>query len=303
MHQELAEPNARFQASEPEDIRRHISADGTPRKPNIILVTIESFSAKYMGSNGDPRNLTPNLDALRRESLYFNNFYATGTRTDRGLEAITLSIPPTPGRSIVKRIGRESGYGSLGQQLAAVGYDPVFVYGGRGYFDNMNAFFSGNGYRIVDQSSVAESEISFKNAWGMADEDLYRQALKLADADHAKQQPFLLQLMTTSNHRPYTYPDGRIDIPSGDGREGAVKYTDHAIAQFLRDAKGKPWFDNTLFVFVADHTAGSAGMEDLPVSNYQIPLWIYAPKLIAPAKTHNWPARSTLHQPCSACST
>ncbi len=282
MHQELAEPNARFQASEPEDIRRHISASGEPRKPNIILVTIESFSAKYMGSNGDPRNLTPNLDALRRESLYFNNFYATGTRTDRGLEAITLSIPPTPGRSIVKRIGRESGYGSLGQQLAAVGYDPVFVYGGRGYFDNMNAFFSGNGYRIVDQSSVDESEIGFKNAWGMADEDLYRQALKLADADHAKQQPFLLQLMTTSNHRPYTYPDGRIDIPSGDGREGAVKYTDHAIAQFLREAKGKPWFDNTLFVFVADHTAGSAGVEDLPVSNYQIPLWIYAPKLIAP---------------------
>jgi len=235
-----------------------------------------------MGSNGDARNLTPNLDALRRESLYFNNFYATGTRTDRGLEAITLSIPPTPGRSIVKRIGRESGYASLGQQLTARGYDAVFVYGGRGYFDNMNAFFSGNGYRIVDQSSIDESEISFKNAWGMADEDLYRQTLKLADADHAKQQPFFLQLMTTSNHRPYTYPEGRIDIPSGDGREGAVKYTDHAIAQFLQAAKHKPWFDNTLFIFVADHTAGSAGVEDLPVSNYQIPLWIYAPKLIAP---------------------
>ncbi|MGX1020612.1 phosphoglycerol transferase MdoB-like AlkP superfamily enzyme [Pseudomonas sp. Y3 TE3536] len=282
MHQELAEPDVRFQGQEPQDIRRHISAHGPQRTPNIILVTLESFSAKYMGSNGDARNLTPNLDALRRESLYFNNFYATGTRTDRGLEAITLSIPPTPGRSIVKRIGRESGYASLGQQLTARGYDAVFVYGGRGYFDNMNAFFSGNGYRIVDQSSIDESEISFKNAWGMADEDLYRQTLKLADADHAKQQPFFLQLMTTSNHRPYTYPEGRIDIPSGDGREGAVKYTDHAIAQFLQAAKHKPWFDNTLFIFVADHTAGSAGVEDLPVSNYQIPLWIYAPKLIAP---------------------
>ncbi|WP_449434189.1 LTA synthase family protein [Pseudomonas putida] len=282
MHQELAEPNARFQGKEPEDIRRHISASGAQRTPNIILVTIESFSAKYMGSNGDSRNLTPNLDALRKQSLYFNNFYATGTRTDRGLEAITLSIPPTPGRSIVKRIGRESGYASLGQQLAAVGYDAVFVYGGRGYFDNMNAFFSGNGYRIVDQSSIDESEISFKNAWGMADEDLYRQTLKLADADHAKQQPFFLQLMTTSNHRPYTYPEGRIDIASGEGREGAVKYTDHAIAQFLQEAKTKPWFDNTLFVFVADHTAGSAGVEDLPVNNYQIPLWIYSPKLIEP---------------------
>lgn len=284
MHHELAAANARFDIREPQDIRRHISASGPQRTPNIILVTIESFSAKYMGSNGDPRNLTPNLDVLRKQSLYFNNFYATGTRTDRGLEAITLSIPPTPGRSIVKRIGRESGYASLGQQLAAVGYDAVYVYGGRGYFDNMNAFFSGNGYRIVDQSSVDESEISFKNAWGMADEDLYRQAIKLADADHATQKPFFLQLMTTSNHRPYTYPEGRIDIPSGDGREGAVKYTDYAIDQFLQQARKKPWFDNTLFIFVADHTAGSAGKEDLPVANYQIPLWIYAPKMIEPAE-------------------
>ncbi|RKS18716.1 phosphoglycerol transferase MdoB-like AlkP superfamily enzyme [Pseudomonas sp. WPR_5_2] len=282
---ELNEPNARFIGEDPQDIRRQIDNPGQPRKPNIVLVTIESFSAKYMGSNGDERNLTPNLDALRKQSLYFNNFYATGTRTDRGLEAITLAIPPTPGRSIVKRVGRESGFASLGQQLNAVGYDSVFVYGGRGYFDNMNAFFSGNGYRVVDQSSVEESEIHFKNAWGMADEDLYNQTLKLADADHAKQQPFLLQLMTTSNHRPYTYPDNRIDIKSGNGRDGAVKYTDYAIGQFLAQARQKPWFDNTIFVFVADHTAGSAGKEDLPISNYQIPLFIYAPKLIEARET------------------
>ena len=282
---ELSEPNAHFIGEDPQDIRRMIDNPGTVRKPNIVLVTIESFSAKYMGSNGDARNLTPNLDALRKQSLYFNNFYATGTRTDRGLEAITLAIPPTPGRSIVKRVGRESGFASLGQQLNAVGYDSVFVYGGRGYFDNMNAFFSGNGYRVVDQSSVDESEIHFKNAWGMADEDLYKQTLKLADADYAKQQPFLLQLMTTSNHRPYTYPDNRIDIKSGNGRDGAVKYTDYAIGQFLDQARQKPWFDNTIFVFVADHTAGSAGKEDLPISNYQIPLFIYAPKLIDARET------------------
>ncbi|AYC34168.1 LTA synthase family protein [Pseudomonas cavernae] len=280
LRHELSEPNARFVAADPLDIRRQIDNPGTPRRPNIVLVTIESLSAKYLGSNGDPRQLTPNLDALRQHSLYFNNFYATGTRTDRGLEAITLSVPPTPGRSIVKRIGRESGFASLGQQLDAQGYDSVFVYGGRGYFDNMNAFFSGNGYRVVDQSSVAEADIHFKNAWGMADEDLYNQTLKLADADYARGKPFLLQLMTTSNHRPYSYPDGRIDIASGAGREGAVKYTDWAIGQFLAAARHKPWFDNTLFVFVADHCAGSAGMEDLPVANYQIPLFVYAPKLV-----------------------
>jgi phosphoglycerol transferase MdoB-like AlkP superfamily enzyme len=284
LHQELAEPNARFIGSDPLDIRRLIENPGQARRLNLVLVTIESLSAKYLGSFGDQRGLTPNLDALRPQSLSFTRFYATGTRTDRGLEAITLSIPPTPGRSIVKRIGRESGYASLGQQLGAQGYDSIFLYGGRGYFDNMNAFFGGNGYRIVDQSSVPEAEMSFQNAWGMADEDLYRQALKVADADHAVGKPFFLQLMTTSNHRPYTYPDGRIDIPSGEGREGAVKYTDHAIGQFLAEAKNKPWFADTLFVFVADHTAGSAGKQDLPLANYHIPLFIYSPKHVQPGE-------------------
>lgn len=279
---EVEESHARFVSDNPLDIRREITYQGAPRHLNVVLVTIESLSAKYLGSFGDERGLTPNLDKLRRESLAFTNLYATGTRTDRGLEAITLSVPPTPGRSLVKRIGRESGFASLGQQLNAQGYDSVFVYGGRGYFDNMNAFFSGNGYRIVDQSSVPDSEMSFTNAWGMADEDLYAQTLKIADADHAQDKPFFLQLMTTSNHRPYSYPDGRIDIASGEGREGAVKYTDYAIGEFLRQAQQKPWFAETIFVFVADHTAGSAGKEDLPVSNYHIPMFIYAPHYLQP---------------------
>lgn len=284
LREEVREPNARFIGNDPQDIRRIISNPGDPKRLNVILVTIESLSAKYLGSFGDPRGLTPNLDELRRNSLAFTNFYATGTRTDRGLEAITLSIPPTPGRSIVKRIGRESGYASLGQQFNAQGYDSVFVYGGRGYFDNMNAFFSGNGYRIVDQSNVEESEIDFKNAWGMSDEDLYRQAVKVADADYATGQPFFLQLMTTSNHRPYTYPEGRIDITPGDGREGAVKYTDYAIGRFLEQVREKPWFEDTVFIFVADHMAGSAGRQDLPVAAYHIPLFIYAPAFIEPTE-------------------
>jgi phosphoglycerol transferase MdoB-like AlkP superfamily enzyme len=282
LRREVSELNARFIGSDPLDIRRAIDNPGEPRNLNIVLITVESLSAKYLGSFGDNRGLTPNLDALRKQSLSFNNFYATGTRTDRGLEAITLAVPPTPGRSIVKRIGRESGFASLGQQLKAKGYDSVFLYGGRGYFDNMSAFFSGNGYRVVDQSSAAETDIHFKNAWGMADEDLYKLAIKEADADHAVGKPFLLQLMTTSNHRPYTYPKGRIDIPSGEGREGAVKYTDFAIGEFIREASSKPWFDRTMFVIVADHTAGSAGSQDLPVAKYHIPLFIYAPSIIKP---------------------
>lgn len=282
LRREVEESNTRFIGSDPQDISRLVENAGLATRPNIILVTVESLSAKYLGSFGNTAGLTPHLDTLRRESLFFNNFYATGTRTDRGLEAITLSVPPTPGRSIIKRIGKETGYGSLGQQLRQNGYESVFLYGGRGYFDNMNAFFSGNGYRIVDQSSVPESEIHFANAWGMADEDLFTQAINVANANEGAHQPFFLHLMTTSNHRPYTYPDGRVDIPSGSGRDGAVKYTDWAIGDFLSRARQQSWFDNTIFVFVADHCAGSAGRQDLPVANYHIPLFIYAPKLIHP---------------------
>lgn len=284
LHSELSDPQGRYVAGQNGDIRRYIARSGAPHDYNLVVVTVESLSARYLGTFGDKGGLTPRLDELAKNSLLFTQFFATGTRTDRGLEAITLSVPPTPGRSIVKRIGRESGYASLGQQLSYRGYDVAFVYGGRGYFDNMNAFFSGNGYRVIDQSSVPESDIHFKNAWGMADEDLFDQALKVADRDHNEGKPFFLQLMTTSNHRPYTYPDGRIDIPSGHGRDGAVKYTDYAIARFIDAAKTKPWFEHTIFVIVADHTAGSAGKEDLPVANYHIPMLFYAPALIKPQR-------------------
>ena len=233
IRKELTESNSTFISTEPFDIRREIIHSGSEKNTNIILITVESLSSDYLGFFGNKQKLTPNLDALTRKSLFFDNFYATGTRTTRGLEAITLSIPPTPGRSIIKRIGRETNHWSLGNILDSKGYNSYFLYGGRGYFENMNAFFSGNGYRIIDQSSVAKKEIHFTNAWGMSDEDLFQQAIKTAELETRKKKPFFLHLMTTSNHRPYTYPEGRVDISSGSGRDGAVKYTDYAIGHFL----------------------------------------------------------------------
>ncbi|MDX2481775.1 MAG: LTA synthase family protein [Desulfuromusa sp.] len=282
IRKELAEPNSHFISQTPFDIRRKITHSGPENRANIILITVESLSSDFLGYFGNKKQLTPNLDALVEKSLFFDNFYATGTRTTRGLEAITLSIPPTPGRSIVKRIGRETDLWSLGNVLNTKGYNSYFLYGGRGYFENMNAFFSGNGYRIVDQSNIPDGEIHFTNAWGMADEDLYQKTIHVADEESQQQNPFFLHLMTTSNHRPYTYPEGRIDIPSGKGREGAVKYTDYAIGKFILQASEKPWFDNTIFIILADHQAGSAGKQALPIERYHIPLWIYAPGQVQP---------------------
>ena len=259
------------------DIKRMIKTTGEEKRLNIVLITVESLSADFLATFGNKENITPYMDEWFKEGLLFTNFYATGTRTIRGLESLTLSIPPTPGRGIVKRPDNGKLF-SFGRVLQQKGYDTAFLYGGRGYFDNMNAFYSGNGYRIVDQTDFTEEEKTFTNAWGVSDDIIFNRTLKEADKNFQNNKPFFFQIMTTSNHRPYSYPEGKIDLPSGSGRQGAVKYTDYAIHQFIEQAKTKPWFDNTVFVMVADHCAGSARKIELPVDKYHIPLFIYAPK-------------------------
>jgi len=258
-----------------------ISSNKEEKRYNVILIMVESLSAEYMGVFGDKRGLTPHLDALAKRSLFFNNIYATGTRTVRGMEAVTLSIPPTPGRSIVKRPKNDT-LDSIGKVFAQKGYENKFIYAGYGYFDNMNTFFANNGFKIIDRTDFTKKEITFANVWGVCDEDLLQKTIKEADASYAKGKPFFSFVMTTSNHRPYTYPEGKIDIPSHTGRSGGVKYTDYAIGEFIRKVRGKPWFKETLFVVVADHNGGSAGKSSLPLYRYRIPLMIYAPMIVKP---------------------
>jgi phosphoglycerol transferase MdoB-like AlkP superfamily enzyme len=265
------------------DISKPITFNKAERRLNVVLVSVESLSAEYFGRFGSQKHITPFMDQWFKEGLLCTRFYATGTRTDRGLEAITLSVPPTPGRSIVKRPDNANYY-SLGKVFKDRGYDVSFLYGGRGFFDNMSAFFSGNGYGIVDQTDFDNNEVTFQNAWGVCDEDLYRKAIRTANRSFQEKKPFFLHIMTTSNHRPYTYPDGKIDIPSGTNRSGAVKYTDYALRQLMTRAKAQPWFEDTVFVLVADHCANSAGKVGLPIKKYHIPFLVYAPKYIAPGE-------------------
>ncbi|WP_225919468.1 LTA synthase family protein [Actomonas aquatica] len=274
---EVAFDGSRFLTDNPRDLLRWIDNPGEEQRLNVIQITVESLSADFLGVFNSESTLTPELDALAEKSLLFTNFYATGTRTTRGMEALSLSLPPTPGRSLIKR-PRNDGLFTLGSVFQSRDYDTAFIYGGYGYFDNMNAFFSGNGYRIVDRGSVGDDDVTFANAWGACDGDLYRWTMREADADYAAGKPFHYFVMTTSNHRPYTFPDGKIDLPSKEsGRAGAVKYTDQAIGEFIREASSKPWFKNTVFVVVADHCASVAGRSELPVKSYHIPLMVYAP--------------------------
>ncbi|MBA4057262.1 MAG: sulfatase, partial [Marivirga sp.] len=282
VHQLIKTSDAEFIGSNAESIERKILNNGEEKKLNVVLISVESFSADFMKAFGNQQNITPFLDSLAQQSLLFTNLYATGTRTVRGLEALSLCVPPTPGQSIVRRPDNEELF-SLGKVFNEKGYESKYIYGGYGYFDNMNYFFGNNGYTVVDRSAIADTDIDYENVWGVADENLFELALKEMDKS-STEKPVFAHIMTTSNHRPYTYPEGRIDIPSHTSRQGAVKYTDYAIGKFIKESSKKPWFNNTMFVIVADHCASSAGKTELPVSKYHIPMLIYAPSHVTPGR-------------------
>lgn len=256
------------------------------RPKNIVLVSVESLSADFLGTYGSKEGLTPELDALAAKSIVFENIYAVGTRTVRGLEALSLGIPPVPGQSIIRR-PENSNLATIGDMLDEEGFKVFFIYGGYGYFDNMNAYFKANDYTVIDRTDFPSTSVEFENVWGVADESLYSNTLEALDQAFTTKKRFFAHVMTTSNHRPYTYPQGRIDIASPGGRRGAVKYTDFALGEFIRKAQQKPWFKDTLFVLTADHCASVAGKTELPVAKYRIPLLFYGPALLKPQKvTH-----------------
>ncbi|WP_155604371.1 LTA synthase family protein [Elizabethkingia miricola] len=282
----LLQENQSYTSTKYDDISR-ITKGEQEQKPNIILIAIESFSADFLSTFGNKDNLTPNYEKLANESIFFTNLYATGTRTVRGMEALTLSVPPTPGNSIVRRPNNQNLF-SVSTIVKSKNYQPYFIYGGDGYFDNMNNFFGGQGFDIVDRNrgnplsdeiktqrfAINDNEVSFENAWGICDEDLYKQSIKYADISSKANKAFFQFVMTTSNHKPYTFPAGKIDLPQGD-RNAAVKYTDYALGKFIADAKTKPWFKNTVFVIVADHCASSAGKWEINIDRHHIPAIIY----------------------------
>lgn len=270
-------------------IRRTISDSiASTQRPNVVFVLMESMSANFMREFGNDKAITPFMDKLAQKSVLFSNLYATGTRTVRGMEAVTLSIPPTPGSSIVKRPNNANLF-TIASVFKQKDYQCNFFYGGDGYFDNMNAYFGGNGFDIYDRGrgsilsdeikakryNVTDAEVTFENAWGACDEDMYKKLISVADKYYAEKKPFLNFVMTTSNHKPYSYPDKKVAIPSGTCRNGAVQYADYALQQLFEKSKNKPWFKNTIFVIIADHCASSAGKDEIDVANYHIPAMIY----------------------------
>ena len=292
LKKELAAGGGHFTTTQDKDIKRSFpgTVDGLG-KLNVVVIVEESLGCEYMDGCGQGLDIdsalaksnihiTPFLDELSHQGLFFNQAYSTGTRTVRGLEAISASFPPIPSESIIKRPGSDN-IATWGKVMHENGYHTSFLYGGYGQFDNMNAYFGSNGFAISDRRDIKDPV--FSNIWGVSDQDLFRHARDYFDQVSQGGKPFFSIIMTTSNHSPFTFPSGIPGIPTkGGGRNAGALYADYSLRDFFTQAKDNSWYKNTLFVIVADHGARVYGKAQIPLPSYEIPLLILAPGHLSP---------------------
>ena len=260
----------------------HLQKPDAPQpKYNVVIFLQESLGAEYVGClNGLP--LTPELDKLAKEGLLFTNLYCTGTRSVRGIEQVTAGFLPNPSESIVKLGGSQQGFFTLADAFGRQNYDTSFIYGGMANFDNMASFFNGNGFKnIIDETDFDKDgkKYAMKGTWGYSDEDLAVKANEYYK--NLGNKPFFSLMFSTSNHEPFEFPDGRIQLYEQPKNtvHNAMKYADFSIGKFFELAKKEAYFKNTIFVVIADHNTRTYGKNLVPVNKFHIPALIIAPNV------------------------
>lgn len=253
-----------------------ISPVATPASPmNLVIILEESLGAEFVGRMGG-LPLTPNLDAISLEGLFFDRLYATGTRSVRGIEAVVTGFFPTPGRSVVKLGKSQRGFFSLASFLKQKGYRTRFIYGGNANFDDMKGFFLGNGFdQVIEEKDF--SDYTFKGSWGVCDEDLFAKTHAILDGDGGA--PSFTLVFSSSNHSPFEFPANKIELYERPAAtvNNAVKYADHALGRFFEMARHGSYWDRTLFLVVADHNSRVYGEALVPIERFHIPALIIGP--------------------------
>jgi len=246
----------------------------TGKQKNLVIILEESLGARFVGELGGI-GVTPELDKLYQQGWGFDNLYATGTRSVRGIEAVTTGFTPSPSRSVVKLSKSQRNFFSLADVLTRTGYTTQFIYGGESHFDNMKSFFLGNGFSdIVDINDMQNPE--FISSWGASDEDLFNQAdIELSELNKSG-KPFFSLVFTSSNHDPFDIPEGKVTLPEGHDPENykrdlAIKYADYALGKFIAKAKTQDYWQDTVFLVVADHDVRVFGSEPVPLKSFHIP--------------------------------
>ncbi|OYZ66411.1 MAG: sulfatase [Sulfuricurvum sp. 24-42-5] len=247
------------------------------QKPkNLVIFIQESLGSQFVGFSGGDVTITPNLEKLSHEGLAFTNLFSNGTRSIRGLAAMTSGWLPLAGEGVVKRNKSQSDFFTVASLLKPLGYKSSFIYGGEGRFDNMRSWYMGNGFdEVIEQKDYANP--TFVSTWGVSDEDLVTKANDKFKAYTQNGDKFVSVMFSSSNHSPFELPDGKIEFIKNKPRQGvdnAVKYADFAIGRFFELAKKEAYYKDTVFVVVADHNIRVYGDDLVPVNMFHIPALI-----------------------------
>lgn len=264
-------------------IARIVKPNGEPTGQNVVIVLMESMSAKLMTRFGNTGHLTPNLDSLYAHSLSFSNCYSAGNHTNHGLYATLYSFPSIMFRNAMKGTSIPQ-YTGLPTILKKAGYSTLFFMTHESQYDNMNGFFRTNGYdEIYSQEDYPKEKVV--NHFGVPDDYLFEYALPILRKKAQSGKPFFATLLTISNHPPYVVPQ-RFQDKKLTPEQQIVRYADDCIGHFMHEVEKEAWAKNTIFVFLGDHgkLVGTADCE-LPESFNHIPLIIHANNLKAEEKT------------------
>jgi len=253
-------------------LHRQIPSSKRERPLNLVIIVEESLGAQYVGNLGGA-GYTPCLDRVAQQAWNFTRAYATGTRSVRGLEALSAGFPPTISDAALRLSGAQSNFFTLAQLLRKQGYRSRFIYGGEAHFDNMKNFFLGNGFdEVLDLPSFKNP--AFVGTWGASDEDMFSKLHEVLETE--TDQPTFTLAFSVSNHSPWEYPEGRI-TPQGDPRtvENTVRYADWAIGQYVDKARQSTYWNNTVFLLAADHDSRVFGASLVPMRHFHIPALIF----------------------------
>lgn len=260
------------------------------KRPNILLIILESFSGNFIEPLGGLPGVTPRLNSLFESSIAFTNVFASGTRTDSGIVATLGGYPAQPKSRIMARPDKSLQLPSLPKKLKEAGYDLKFYYGGDEDFANMRSYLVGNGFeRIVGERDFPGEEVRTK--WGVYDHVLFaaiEEDLKALDAAPGGGKPFFKVALTLTSHEPFTIPETP-RFPGDDLLErykSSLHYSDGALGDFLDFARAQSFWDDTLIILIADHGTPYPGFKIHDPRRYRIPmLWtggaIEAPREIA----------------------
>ncbi|MEO6034856.1 MAG: LTA synthase family protein [Verrucomicrobiota bacterium] len=257
------------------------------RPHNVVVVIMESFTARFCGATGAKFRATPNYDALAKEGILFDRAFSVGTHTAQGVYGTLCSFPHLPDfETMMKQPLGQQSFRSLPAILGEQGFETLFLYNGLFSWDNKEGFFRNHGMQRFIGRNDYKNPTFVDPDWGVSDLDVFNRAVQEFSDMARRKKPFLGVVLTLSNHSPFNLPKipGLLPIEGGgeqNQRLNGVHYADWAVGEFIKAARKTSWFDDTIFVFTGDHGFGvPPNLTELGLLHMHVPILFYGPAIL-----------------------